>query len=114
MSKKNKNIQGVVYSTDPGFSYDLDEATEAATLPPAKQQLKVWIDRKQRGGKEATLVKGFIGTTTDLNDLAKVLKTKCGVGGAAKDGEIIIQGALADKVVSILQQLGYPAKRAGG
>lgn len=114
MSKKNKNIQGIVYSTASDFSYDYEQAAEAETLPPQQQNLKVMIDRKNRGGKEATLVTGFIGTDADLQALGKLLKSKCGVGGSAKDGEIIVQGNHADKVLQLLLQQGYKAKRAGG
>ncbi len=114
MSKKNKNIQGIVYSTASDFSYDYEQAAEAETLPPQQQNLKVLIDRKNRGGKEATLVTGFIGTDANLQALGKLLKSKCGVGGSAKDGEIIVQGNHADKVLQLLQQQGYKAKRAGG
>jgi translation initiation factor 1 len=114
MSKKNKNIQGIVYSTDSQFNYQFEQEEEAATLPPQQQSLKVMIDRKNRGGKEATLVTGFIGTDADLQSLGKLLKSKCGVGGSAKEGEIIIQGNHADKVLQLLLQQGYKAKRAGG
>lgn len=114
MSKKNKNIQGIVYSTASDFNYQFDQEAEAETLPPQQQNLKVMIDRKNRGGKEATLVTGFIGTDADLQSLGKLLKSKCGVGGSAKEGEIIVQGNHADKVLQILLQQGYKAKRAGG
>lgn len=114
MSKKNKNIQGIVYSTDSQFNYQFEQEEEAATLPPQQQNLKVMIDRKNRGGKEATLVTGFVGTDADLQSLGKLLKSKCGVGGSAKEGEIIIQGNHADKVLQLLLQQGYKAKRAGG
>jgi translation initiation factor 1 len=114
MSKKNQGKSGVVYSTDTNFNYDFEQEQQQETLPPAQQQLRVMIDRKNRGGKEATLITGFIGSQDDLNQLAKGLKNKCGVGGSAKDGEIIIQGALADKVLQLLLQMGYKAKRAGG
>lgn len=114
MSKKNKNIQGIVYSTDSQFNYQFEQEEEAATLPPQQQSLKVMIDRKNRGGKEATLVTGFVGTDADLQSLGKLLKSKCGVGGSAKEGEIIIQGNHADKVLQLLLQQGYKGKRAGG
>ena len=106
-----KSRLGVVYSTNPDFQYIEDKAPEQETLPPAKQRLIVRIDRRQRAGKQVTLVEGFVGTQDDLSALAKTLKTKCGVGGTAKDGEITIQGDLRDKVTSLLQSLGYNAKR---
>ena len=102
---------GVVYSTNPDFKYETSQEEEAATLPPAKQRLIVGIDRRNRGGKQVTLITGFVGTAEDLKELGRVLKTKLGVGGSAKDGEITIQGDFRDKVVSILQGLGYNAKR---
>lgn len=109
---KNKNKVGVVYSTNPDYQYEYeDEMLEAETLPPGQQKLVVAIDRRQRGGKQATLVKGFVGTDEDLQKLSKVLKNKCGVGGTAKDGEILIQGDLRDKIVLLLQEQGYQAKR---
>lgn len=104
---------GMVYSTDPDFAYRTDEPEEAATLPPGRQELRVWLDRKHRGGKVATLVRGFVGTSDDLAELARLLKRRCGVGGAAKEGEIIIQGDHRDRVVEILLAAGYRCKRAG-
>lgn len=103
-----------MYSTAGDFNYASDAAAEQETLTAAQQQLRVLIDRKNRGGKEATLVTGFIGTQEDLSNLGKTLKSKCGVGGSAKDGEIIIQGAHADRVLQLLLSMGYKAKRAGG
>ena len=102
---------GVVYSTNPDFQYETDEVAEAETLPPAKQRLIVAIDRRNRGGKQVTLVTGFVGKSDDLKALGKTLKTRCGVGGTAKDGEITIQGDFRDKVVALLKELGYNAKR---
>ena len=102
---------GVVYSTDPDFRYETGEEEEAETLPPGKQRLLVTIDRRNRGGKQVTLVTGFVGTKEDLSDLGRTLKVKCGVGGAAKDGEITIQGDFRDKVTTILNDMGYNAKR---
>ena len=102
---------GVVYSTNPDFKYETQQEEEAATLLPARQRLIVGIDRRNRGGKQVTLITGFVGTADDLKELGRVLKTKLGVGGSAKDGEITIQGDFRDKVVSILQGLGYNAKR---
>ena len=106
-----KSRLGVVYSTNPDFQYETETTSEAETLPPARQRLIVRIDRRQRAGKQVTLVEGFVGTSDDLAALAKTLKTKCGVGGTAKDGEITIQGDLRDKVTALLQSMGYNAKR---
>jgi len=105
MSKK-KAI-GVVYSTNPDYQYQYDDEPEAETLPPSKQRLRVQIDRHHRGGKVVTLVTGFIGTDDDLQELGRRLKSRCGVGGSAKDGEIIIQGEHLDKVKQILVADGY-------
>lgn len=104
---------GVVFSTNPDFQYTTDEPEEATTLPPAKQNLRVWLDRNHRGGKTVTLVKGFVGSDDDLKELARELKNRCGVGGTAKDGEIVIQGAHREKVLEILLAKGYRAKAAG-
>lgn len=106
-----KSRLGVVYSTNPDFQYETETTSEAETLPPARQRLIVRIDRRQRAGKQVTLVEGFVGTSDDLAALAKSLKTKCGVGGTAKDGEITIQGDLRDKVTALLLSMGYNAKR---
>ena len=106
-----KSRLGVVYSTNPDFAYETEEAAEAETLPPAKQRLLVTIDRRNRGGKQVTLVTGFVGSAEDLKELGKTLKTRCGVGGSAKDGEITVQGDFRDKVVALLKEMGYQAKR---
>lgn len=106
-----KSRLGVVYSTDPGFAYRTEETVEESTLPPGKQRLVVTLDRRNRGGKQVTLVSGFVGTADDLKELGRVLKTRCGVGGSAKDGEITVQGDFRDKVTSLLRELGYNAKR---
>ena len=113
MSKKGnfKNRIGVVYSTDDSFEYTEEGTFEEETLAPSDQKLRVELDKKNRKGKQVTLVTGFVGTEEDLKDLGKMLKTKCGVGGNVKDGEIIIQGDLRDKVVEILQKEGYQARR---
>ena len=106
-----KSRLGVVYSTNPDFRYETAAEAEAETLPPAKQRLLVGIDRRNRGGKQVTLVSGFVGTAEDLKELGRVLKTRCGVGGSAKDGEITVQGDFRDKVVALLREMGYNAKR---
>ncbi len=104
---------GVVFSTNPNFNYNTEEEEVAETLAPEKQNLRVWLDRNHRGGKTVTLVKGFVGSEEDLKELAKELKNRCGVGGTAKDGEIIIQGAHRERVLEILLSKGYRAKSAG-
>ncbi|MEN6618453.1 MAG: translation initiation factor [Rikenellaceae bacterium] len=102
----------VVYSTNPEFDHQAEERNmNQDTLPADKQRLIVSIDRKHRAGKQVTLVTGFIGKNEDLAELAKILKSKCGVGGALKDGEILIQGDFRERVASILQSLGYKTKR---
>jgi len=112
--KKFKNITGdVVYSTNQNFQYDFGEE-EISSIPPEQQDLRVWMDKKHRGGKVASLVKGFVGSEDELKELAKLLKNKCGVGGSAKDGEILIQGDHRDKILKVLFDLGYKAKKAGG
>ena len=106
-----KDRLGVVYSTNPDFKYETAAQEEVQTLPPERQKLIVGIDRRNRGGKQVTLVTGFIGSADDLKELGRVLKTRLGVGGSAKDGEITVQGDFRDKVVEILRSLGYNAKR---
>ena len=101
----------MVYSTNPNFQFITEEEQEPQTLEPSKQRLIVNIDRKGRGGKQVTLVSGFVGTQEDLAALGKQRKVKCGVGGTAKDGEITIQGDLRDKVTELLKGMGYNAKR---
>ena len=111
MSGDWKDRLGVVYSTNPDFNYVTAAQEEVQKLPPARQRLIVGIDRRNRGGKQVTLVTGFVGSAEDLKELARTLKTRLGVGGGAKDGEITIQGDFRSKVVELLQGLGYNAKR---
>lgn len=113
MSKK-KNKINIVYSTNSDFNYDYEEDEELETLPPNEQDLRVQLDTKQRKGKGVTLITGFVGNSEDLKELGKVLKSKCGVGGSAKDNEIIIQGDHRDKVLNLLLEMGYKAKKSGG
>ncbi len=108
-----KSRLGMVYSTSPDFNYETEQSADTPTLPASQQELRVWLDRKQRAGKVVTLVKGFVGRADDLTELARLLKTKCGVGGAAKEGEILIQGDHRDRVVEILLKAGYKCKKAG-
>ena len=108
-----KSRLGVVYSTNPDFQYATQAAEEEQTLAPDRQRLIVKIDRRQRAGKQVTLIEGFVGSQEDLAALAKTLKTRCGVGGTAKDGEITIQGDLRDKVVALLQSMGYVKAKRG-
>lgn len=109
-----KDRLGMVFSTNPDFEYETNQNEETQTLDSQQQDLRVWLDRKHRAGKVATIVRGFVGSENDLNDLARTLKTKCGVGGSAKDGEIIVQGDHRDRIVNILTQSGYRCKKAGG
>jgi translation initiation factor 1 len=112
MAKKKANdVGGMVFSTNPDFQFEQQEDHE--TVPAAQQDLRVWLEKNHRGGKTACIIKGFIGKEEDLNDLAKMLKAKCGTGGAVKDGEAIIQGDHRDKIVELLLKAGYKAKKAG-
>lgn len=115
MSKKNrKNRDGVVYSTDPEFEYDYDKDEVEETLPPNQQDLRVMLDKKSRGGKQVTLITGFVGSAEDLKSLEKKLKGKLGVGGSSKNGDILIQGDFREKILNILKQDGFKVKRSGG
>lgn len=112
--KKKQQYSGIVYSTDETFAYQEADNAEVETLPNHKQQLRVMLDRKMRGGKTVTLVTGFVGTSDDLEALGKMLKQKCGVGGSAKDGEIIVQGDFRQRILQLLSEDGYRVKLAGG
>ncbi|MFM9951744.1 MAG: translation initiation factor [Saprospiraceae bacterium] len=116
MSKKNNRKDGLIFSTDPDFDWNAGEETEAPSdIEPGKQNLRVAIDRKQRGGKEVTVISGFIGSDEKLETLGKMLKTKCGTGGSVKDGLILIQGNMRDKVMALLLKEGYSkTKKSGG
>ncbi len=109
MANKKERVN-VVYSTNPNFQYEYEEEEQIETLAPEKQNLRVTLDSKQRNGKTVILVQGFVGTDDDLKDLAKLLKNKCGVGGSVKDGQIIIQGELKEKVLAILCDNHYRVK----
>lgn len=109
-----KKPVGVVYSTNTNFSYQFEKNEEEATLSPREQDLRIMRDSKGRGGKTVTLIKGFIGKSDDLEQLSKKLKTYCGVGGACKEGEILLQGDVRDKACSFLEKESYRFKRAGG
>ncbi|GAB3008423.1 translation initiation factor [Niabella terrae] len=110
---KNKSNSPFVFSTNPDFKFEDDSAT-ATTLPAAAQKLRIQLETKHRGGKTASVIKGFIGTDTDLQQLARQLKSLCGTGGSAKEGEIIIQGDHREKLVTWLQQKGYAQTRKSG
>jgi translation initiation factor 1 len=109
-----KNRLGMVYSTNPDFDYNQDKEDSTETPEPGKQTLYISLDRKQRKGKVVTLIKGFVGAEDDLNKLGKELKKKCGTGGSAKEGEIIIQGDFKKRIGDILQGMGYKVKFSGG
>lgn len=113
-NKNKKNRSGIVYSTNPDYQYQDNEEAAPKNVQAHQQDLRVWLDKKARRGKQVTLVKGFTGTKQKLKELEKFLKSKCGVGGSIKDGDIIIQGNHQDKVVSLLLSQGYQAKKAGG
>jgi translation initiation factor 1 len=109
-----KKRLGVVYSTNAEFSYEEEGDVEPETLPPQSQKLYVSLDRKNRKGKAVTLIQGFTGLEENLKALGKLLKSRCGVGGSVKNGEILLQGDFRDRVIAQLKELGYNVKRKGG
>ena len=102
-----KDRLGVVFSTNPEFNYQEENVDQNATLPPQQQKLRLRIEKNGRGGKTVTIVSGFVGSDNDLKELSRMLKTRCGVGGSCKDGEIIIQGDFKMRIIDILKQEGY-------
>jgi len=115
MGKNKKHRSGIVFSTNPDHEYSHHEDEEMETLPPQQQKLKVEIDRKNRKGKAVTVVYNWEGSDDDLKALGKMLKTKCGVGGAVKNGEILIQGQFKQKIYDLLKAEGYSqTKMVGG
>ncbi len=113
-SKKFNSFDGLVFSTNPDQQLNHINETEQDSLDTKQQQLRVQLDKKQRGGKAVTLITGFVGNQEDLKELGKLLKSKCGVGGAVKDGEILIQGDFRQKILGLLTEKGYKAKQSGG
>jgi translation initiation factor 1 len=106
-TKNKKHRKGIVYSTDPSFIYDYGDKPISGTVPPEEQCLRIILDTKGRQGKVATLIKGFVGKERDIEQLAKTIKTRCGTGGTVKDGDVIIQGDMRDRISDVLKELGY-------
>lgn len=113
MKKENdwKDRLNVVYSTNPDFQYESEDSESEETLSKEKQRLRIELDKRNRKGKSVTLITNFVGSEDDLQDLAKFLKTRCGVGGSARDGEILLQGDFRQKVLELLQKEGYAKSR---
>jgi translation initiation factor 1 len=113
MSNKNKKRDGVVYSTAKDFNYNESDEETTESIANNQQQLRVWLESNNRGGKKVTIIRGYQGSASDLIDLAKKLKSNLGTGGSVKDGEVIIQGDFRDSVIAHLEKEGYKAKKAG-
>lgn len=113
-SKKFNSFDGIVFSTNPDEPIETFNEEQEDTLAPSKQDLRVQLDKKQRAGKAVTLITGFVGNEEDLKALGKLLKSKCGVGGSVKDGDILIQGDFRTKIIDILINDGYKVKKIGG
>ena len=109
-----KKRLGVVYSTNPEFQFEKDQDDTQESLPPQQQKLYIKLDRKNRKGKTVTLIEGFVGTEEDLKSLAREMKSKCGVGGSTRNGEILIQGDFRERIMILLEEKGYKVKRSGG
>jgi len=114
MEKDWKKRLGMVYSTNPDFQYESGDEEEKQTVPPQQQKLYVSLDKKNRKGKKVTLVEGFVGSAEDIKNLAKELKSKCGVGGSVSDNNILIQGDFRERLMSLLKEQGFKVKRSGG
>ncbi len=111
---KKKTNEELVYSTNSELNFE-EEATQTETLKPQQQKLRIFLDKKQRGGKKVSLISGFVGNDADLQELGKALKSSCGTGGSVKDGEILIQGDFRDRLLELLLKKGYSqTKKAGG
>jgi translation initiation factor 1 len=110
VSNKNKQREGIVYSTNPDYNYTESYKPATITVPPNQQTLRIRYETKHRAGKMVTIVSTFVGTDDDLNELGKFLKTKCGTGGSVKDGEILIQGDFRERIKNLLLDKGYKVK----
>lgn len=110
MSNKNKGRQGIVYSTNSNFQYEESYKAASVTLPPQQQTLRIRFETKHRGGKMVTIISNFVGKDDDLEDLGKLLKTKCGTGGSVKDSEILVQGDFRERIKMLLTEKGYKVK----
>lgn len=106
-----KDRLNVVFSTNPDFQYEKEDEASEETIAKEKQQLRIELDKRNRKGKSVTLITGFVGSDSDLKELEKFLKVKCGVGGSSRDGEILLQGDFRKKVLDLLLQEGYTKSR---